>query len=301
MPAVPTDSAVDRRSLLRSGSALLAGVAGLTAVGAAAAPSASAAPGDAVQQGLANNAGTATTSLTSTSPAATLALTNGASGAAVRVGPAADSLNFDAYLAATQSGDLLNDAGSLVFTHDTTEGATLGEVYTDAWANQVVPISPQRALDTRSTAGRSRIVAPGSALDAQGRLIGGKSIEIDLADFVWFGIAGFFNLTVVRPTTVGYASLYPTGAPPGSSSINYLAGQSIANGLVCGLSDFDTVRIFSVRTTHVVLDVSAFWVGSAGQIPQEILLGSAPAAAARSQAQRRSAPSWVTSGTARRS
>jgi len=254
-----------------------------------------------VQQGLANSAGAATTSLTSTSPAATLALANGSNGAAVRVGPAAGSLDFDAYLAATQSGDLLNDAGALLFTHDNTTETVLGEVYTDAWANQVVPITPQRALDTRSAGGRTRIVAPGSALDAQGRLIGGKSIEIDLADFVWFGIAGFFNLTVVSPTKVGYASLYPTGAPPAASSINYLAGQSIANGLVCGLSDFDTVRIFSVRTTHVVLDVSAFWVGSAGQIPQEIMMGAAPAMAARSQTPRRSAPSWVSSGTARRS
>jgi hypothetical protein len=286
------DAGLDRRSLLRSGSALLAGAAGLSAVGVAGAAPAGAAPGEAVLQGQTNNAGAAATELTSTS-GATLKLDNTGDGAAMQVKAAPDTIDFDAYLTNSQSGDVLNAQGSLLFTH---EPEFVGEVYTDMWANQVVPISPQRALDSRTASGRARIVNPTGSIDSRGRLIGGRSIEIDLADYVIFGMAGFFNLTIVGPTTGGHATLYPGGDVPSASSINFTAGQTIANGLVCGLSEFDRVSIFSARTTHVILDLSALWVGTPGQVNPAVFAGARsaqPSVQRRAAAPARVAPSWA--------
>jgi hypothetical protein len=291
------DGSVDRRSVLRRGSALLAGVAGVGAVAAAAAPAAGAAKGDPVVQGEANDAGTDTTSLTSSSAEATLAVANGASGAAVRVEPATGALDYDAYLAATQSGDVINDAGALLFTHD---DDALGEVYTDYFANLLVPIAPVRALDTRTAAGRTGVLNKAGNLDSQGRLIAGHTIQVTLADEVFLGTAGFFNLTVVMPLRGGYAVLWPTGTRPPASSINFSTGQVIANGLVCGLSENDTVQIFSSQTTHVLLDVSAFWVGSALQVSQIANAPATRAAGATKASPRRQAPSWVKDSVARR-
>jgi hypothetical protein len=301
-PERDTEKDLDRRSLLRQGTALLGGVAALTAAGAATAPGASAVPGDPVDQGEPNDAGTASTGLTSTSDA-TLVVANGATGAALRVGvadAALDPFDFESptgYPATTTSGDLVNYGGALVFSHDTN---FVGEVYTDVWANQLVPISPQRVVDTRNTAGRSRILNKAGNLDAQGRLIGGKSIEIDLRDYVFVGLAGFFNLTIVAPSAGGHATLFPALPVPSASSINYSSGVTIANGLVCGLNpDADTVRVFSARTTHLILDVSAFWVGTPEQVNPE-LLARPEALARRGAAPARVAPSWAPARLANR-
>jgi hypothetical protein len=69
---------------------------------------------------------------------------------------------------------------------------------------------------------------------------------------------------------------------------------------VCGLSDFDTVRISSSRTTHVLLDVNAFWVGTPGQVNPDIASTAAAAGASRSRTAVRPAPSWVKAGVSRR-
>ena len=293
-----SDAGLDRRSLLRKGSALLAGAASLSAAGVAAAPGAVAAPGDPVLAGRDNDAGDDETTLASTA-LATLRLENTSTdGSALQVMPAPETLDFEAYLGSSQSGDVVNAQGALLFTHDP---EYVGEIYTDVWANQVVPVTPQRVLDTRTASGRARIVAVGTALDSQGRLLAGRTIEITLEEFVFMGSAAFFNITVVSPTRGGFATVWPTGSLPATSSINYAAGQTLANGLVCGLSEFDTVRIYSYKTTHVLLDVTAFSVGSAGQVEPSIL-GGAPEASAlsRASAPRREPPAWVKAGVARR-
>jgi hypothetical protein len=68
---------------------------------------------------------------------------------------------------------------------------------------------------------------------------------------------------------------------------------------VCGLSDLDTVRISSSRTTHVLLDVSAFWVGTPEQINPDVL-ARPEAPALRRAAPARVAPSWAPARLANR-
>jgi hypothetical protein len=254
------EAVVDRRVLLRRGGAVLAGTAGLAAVGAANAGSASADPGQPVIQGADNNALSTRTTLTSSNATGTLSLSNTGGGAPINI---AHQDTVDT----VRGGDFYNVVGNLFFGHDLDFP---GFVYTDLVANQLVPINPARVLDTRTSAGRARIINPSGNIDSQGRLIGGRSIQIDLADFVFFGIAMYGNLTVTAPVAAGFATLYPIDPRPATSTVNYVTNQTVANFAVCGIgfteTILDLVSIFSSRTTHVILDATAFSVGHPAQV-----------------------------------
>jgi hypothetical protein len=292
---------VERRAAIRRGAALLAGVTGLGVAAAAAAPSASAAPGDPVVQGASNNAAATTTSLTSSAAGGTLALSNTGTGAALRVaastiipaeGTAGDHRSF-------------NPGGFVfpTFTHvtgtDLNNPADTGLLFSDSWAFQPIPVVPQRALDTRSAAGRARVLDPAGKFDSAGRLLAGSTITLSLTDYVFGFGAVLGNLTVTGPLAGGFLVLYPADPRPPASSINYVTGQTIANFSFTGL-DFTgadmVVRIFALSTTHVIFDITGFAVGSIRFLNQAIL----PAAAAQaSRINRAAAPEWFHNQQAR--
>jgi len=295
---------VERRVAIRRGAALLAGVTGLGVAAAAAAPSASAAPGDPVLQGASNDAAATTTTLTSSGGSGTLALSNTGAGAPLRV-EASTTFPPDA----STEGDYrsfknINGFVLPTFTHvtgtDSTNPAAWGFVYSDIWAFQPIPVVPQRALDTRSTAGRARVLDPAGKFDSAGRLLAGSTITLALSDYVFGFGAVLGNLTVTGPLAGGFLVLYPADPRPPASSINYVKGQTIANFSFTGLhftgTDF-TVRIFALSTTHVIFDVTGFAVGSSDFINPAIL----PAVAAQtSRINPAAAPEWFRNVQARR-
>ncbi|MGZ3716297.1 MAG: hypothetical protein ACXVA4_12830, partial [Ktedonobacterales bacterium] len=61
-------------------------------------------------------------------------------------------------------------------------------------------------------------------------------------------------------TGSGHLRLYPQGAPlPNTSSINYVAGQTVANGVTVGLSSTGKISIFvSNGGAKVILDVAGY-------------------------------------------
>ncbi|MGH8824690.1 MAG: hypothetical protein ACRDVN_09460, partial [Jiangellaceae bacterium] len=162
-----------------------------------------------------NNAQATRTTLTSSNVTGTLGLSNTGDGAPLNIA-------HQDNIGTVNGGDLHNNFGILLFGHDLD---LPGFVYTDLVANQLVPINPARVLDTRTSAGRARIINPSGNIDSQGRLIGGRSIQIDLADFVFFGIAMYGNLTVTAPVAAGFATLYPIDPRPATSTVNYVTNQ----------------------------------------------------------------------------
>ena len=114
--------------------------------------------------------------------------------------------------------------------------------------------APIRLLDTRTgsawTAGSNHI------LQVTGVNVGGISVPAGAV-----GVVG--NVTVVQPTGGGDLRLYPAGASlPSTSSINFAAGQIIANGVIVGL---DSAGRFSIRvdmpagtSANVLFDASGF-------------------------------------------
>jgi hypothetical protein len=281
------DGAVGRRSLLTRGGAVVAGVVGASAAGAAVAGSANAATGDPVVQGSVNSVGTdqPATQITVTnnlSPTPTAVLTNLGSPAAneaspsLRLTPAATGLFFPAN--ATVGGDMVatND-GELWFTHAIPGVATFPAiVHTDANSNSFVPLkAPVRILDTRTSAGRVHVLDPVGKFDSTGRLLGGKTIHIDLTSLVFFGDAVTSNLTVTQTAAAGFLTLWSgVGARPNASSINFAAGATLSNLTASGIAEFtvgtvtktDTIAIFAAVTTQVILDVAGFNVGNIDQV-----------------------------------
>lgn len=77
-----------------------------------------------------------------------------------------------------------------------------------------------------------------------------------------FGAVGCVgNLTVVSPTASGYLVIYPQGSPtPATSTVNFVAGQTVANSFVVGLGATGQVSIHSFTSghCHVVLDITGF-------------------------------------------
>ncbi|MFG1915147.1 hypothetical protein [Micromonospora sp. NPDC048898] len=295
------DKTVGRRQLLRRAGTVAAGVAGTTVVGAAAAGSAQADPGQPVVQA-ANNVvtGGGTTALVNPANVPTLRLEN-------------TNLETDAFnvkfagpqLMLTPSGDQLSKKapiGSMgvdedgnfqvVSAKDSANNSITDYVYTTGNSNQIVPIIPQRVIDTRDPSLRARIHnASSTTLDSAGRLRGGQTIHVLLDDFVYYGDALFGIVTATTAVNAGFLQIFPydTPRPANFASLNYSANQVNSNAFMSGIGwTADAVSIYALQTTHVVLDVTAFVVGY-GSVHEDILPYSVNAAArgAKSLAERK--------------
>jgi hypothetical protein len=167
-------------------------------------------------------------------------------------------------------------------------------VYTEFTASQVLSIVPQRILDTRTSTGRSHIKNRSGNLDSAGRLLAGHTIAIDLSSLEVDAESAFCNLTAVSPLKGGYMTLFAGGTRPRTSSINFAAHAVIANFAITGTSTTDTVSIYSSATSHVLLDITAFNVGSPDQISSDILPKSTSRARQRlaARAEAGTLPSW---------
>jgi hypothetical protein len=128
------------------------------------------------------------------------------------------------------------------------------------------PVTPTRIVDTRS----------GQGLGAAGAVPGDGTIEFQVA-----GVANVpagstagsvvLNLTAVDPTSEGYLNVYPRGLPKPTaanpSSLNFRAGQNVANAVTVTLSDDGGLTVYNAfGNTHVLVDVVGWYdeTGSGG-------------------------------------
>jgi hypothetical protein len=77
------------------------------------------------------------------------------------------------------------------------------------------------------------------------------------------------NVTVDATTASaygGYVTAYPCGgAPPNSSNINFVSGQTIANSVVAPLSADGTVCFYVYGEAHVLADITG-WLASGSTV-----------------------------------
>ncbi len=124
-----------------------------------------------------------------------------------------------------------------------------------------VTIEPVRLLETRT----------GPNLDTiDGRFAGigpnpaGTVLEVDIAGRPGIPTdarALIANVTITQPQGRGFATIYPCGEQPNASTLNYADGQTIPNGAIIGLSPTGTICIFTLRTTHVIIDATGYLPG----------------------------------------
>ncbi|WP_346538761.1 hypothetical protein [Micromonospora sp. DPT] len=254
-----SDRAASRRTLLRRAAVTGGAAVAATAATAVNAAPASAAVGDPVVIGLPNAGGT---TVTSAAPggAATLALQN-ATGATLE-------------LKMASSHTIPSPAGSLSAYADglnVSNGNGGYTSFTTANATMLVPIPPTRVLDTRTAAGRARLLEGAGQIDSQGRAVAGAWLLVHLDGIVEYGDGLIGNVTVAKTEKGGFATVYGRGEAPGASTINWWgAGQLLSNGVITQTGAWstangnyypDTVAIWVQKSaTAVILDVTGLLV-----------------------------------------
>jgi hypothetical protein len=71
--------------------------------------------------------------------------------------------------------------------------------------------------------------------------------------------AVLINFTITAPRAAGYGTAWPSGAWPGTSSINFAAGQDIAATTVVGCGPSATITIQSNTVTDFLIDVIGYY------------------------------------------
>lgn len=114
----------------------------------------------------------------------------------------------------------------------------------------LVPINPVRVVDTRSGLGGRRLAA---GVDQRFQITGGS---------VPTGSAVALNVTVVGASSDGWVSLWPCGPWPGSSTVNFQAGDVVANHTIVPVDSSGGVCVKGSTSVEVVVDVTGvFTVG----------------------------------------
>jgi hypothetical protein len=114
------------------------------------------------------------------------------------------------------------------------------------------PVAPFRALDTR----RTTALGPGESRRLQVTGTGGTG-GVPAA-----GVSAVVvNLTVTRPTSPGYLTVYPGGQPlPSTSNLNFVAGETRANRVIVPVGADGTVAIYNpAGSSHVIVDVNGWY------------------------------------------
>jgi len=145
-----------------------------------------------------------------------------------------------------------NNTGSVHVVGDVVGFFTTDPAVTSAF----VPINPERAFDTRSTAyapalgggaTRSFVVSPSPL----GRVPAGAT-----------GVA--INMTAVLPNLATYVTVWPTGEPkPFASSLNAVPGEIAPNLVFAKVGAGGQISVFNNQgSTHVIGDIVNYFVSA---------------------------------------
>ena len=120
------------------------------------------------------------------------------------------------------------------------------------------PVGPKRVFDTR----------PGNSPDAlrtvpKTKVAADSMIEVRLTDLAGYipgdGVGAVsLNVTVTNPDATGFITVYPCGARTLVSSLNYVAGQTVANAVIAPVSATGTVCFYSQAATDLIVDVNGW-------------------------------------------
>ncbi|MEM9038650.1 MAG: heparinase II/III family protein [Actinomycetota bacterium] len=124
----------------------------------------------------------------------------------------------------------------------------------------IEPVRPGRVLDTRDNG-----VTIDSVSEAVGSFSPGRTVEIQVVGRVGVpdgASAAMINLTAIAPGGPGFATLFPCDeGRPNASTINFVAGQNVANASVVALSGRGTVCLYTSEWAHFALDTTGYLPG----------------------------------------
>ena len=171
--------------------------------------------------------------------------------------PIVGTTRTDLWVAVAGGGTTFVGAVQAPNTTRVTDDATRVSQNGTQWS----PITPQRLLDTRTGVGLSGAFRDEVVRTFQ--LAGRGGIPAD-------ALAVTANLTVTGATDSGYVSIGPSmTSTPSTSTINFKAGETAANGLTLRIGSGDNVSAVLASTTgasaHLILDVTGYYrIGTDG-------------------------------------
>ncbi|MEP7203949.1 MAG: Ig-like domain-containing protein [Ilumatobacteraceae bacterium] len=120
------------------------------------------------------------------------------------------------------------------------------------------PVGPKRVFDTR----------PGNSPAAlrtvpKTKVAADSMIEVRLTDLAGYipgdGVGAVsLNVIVTNPEATGFITVFPCGSRTLVSSINYVAGQTVANAVITPVSATGTVCFYSQAATDLIVDVNGW-------------------------------------------
>jgi spore germination protein YaaH len=182
--------------------------------------------------------------------------------------PTTSNLNFERGDIVSRGQTVgLSSTGTLSATYMSTAGNTTDLVFDvtgyfvpDASGATYMPLSPTRLLDTRVGNGLSGALSAGVPATFQVAGRGGVPATAT-------AVTG--NLTIVDQTKSWAVALGPNATPtPTTSTINFAAGQVLANSVTVGLSSTGTLSATYISTkgatTDLVFDVTGYFASGLG-------------------------------------
>jgi hypothetical protein len=123
----------------------------------------------------------------------------------------------------------------------------------------VVPVQPARLLETRAA-------QPTGTIDGESSGIGRRPLD-SITELRVAGRGGVpvgagsvvLNLTITEPARAGFVAVFACGAArPNAASVNFLAGQTVANLVVADVDAAGRVCLYTMTATHIVVDVTGY-------------------------------------------
>ena len=111
-------------------------------------------------------------------------------------------------------------------------------------SSDYVALTPARLIDTRPTP-----VAAGKFIEVPVAGRGGVAVDAK---------AVVANVTVVGAAIPGFVTVFPCGTRPGTSSVNYLAGEAVANEVIAKLSPVGSICVYAHSAVNVIVDVAGY-------------------------------------------
>ena len=112
-----------------------------------------------------------------------------------------------------------------------------------------VPIAPTRVYNTRD------IFSPFAAGQTRSIPLAGGSTGVPSGVY---GVSA--NLAAVAPSANGFLKMYPGATVPKTSSLNFAAGRTVANGTMVGVNADGTVTATMSQASHLIIDVNGYFV-----------------------------------------
>lgn len=154
----------------------------------------------------------------------------------------------------SSAGDPMSDEAYFAISGN----GTIGDVSTDVPLSSdlgYAGLTPARVLDTR-TADPALPFEGGSEHELVVVGVGGVPADATSVQL---------NVTVTGGSSAGFVTVYPCGGVrPWASNVNFVAGQTVANGATVAVGTGGKVCIYTSATVHVVVDVNGAFSPSTG-------------------------------------